>query len=468
MDRHRTMRPTLHAPALVGLAALPLVLSASQVEAQLAASDAAAAPAAQEVVSSGPTDLSHPTTTPPAATPAAYAVPARPGLGDPRAGEIPWVALQAYRRAADILGEVDPACGISWAMLAAVGQVESEHGRSGGGELGDDGVVRPAIVTRGADAAVGPMQLLPDAWKVAGVDGDGDGTRSVQDLDDAAVAAGVYLCATGADLNTPEGAEEALLTYNSSPRYVEQVLAVAARYGKGDYAVAEPPQPQTIGVRLDYGLGTPAEEKPERVARKRTDAGDEQQAEEKVFTARRSTETGSDKDEAAEKDADGELLAAAPAEKPSETATAGPTSAPEPSTEPSDGPTAASTGEPSEASQTPSGTPSETPSDTPSESPDESPAETTDHEVATVELTGEWSACDDSYCLDALPLDLTDAGEPTDPAAADFDGDGTVATLAEELEGLVGKTVALTVEEGSEPLVVVAVDGQAVRPADQD
>jgi hypothetical protein len=297
------------------------------------------------------------------------------------------------------------------------------------------------------------MQLLPDAWKVAGVDGDGDGTRSVQDLDDAAVAAGVYLCATGADLNTPEGAEEALLTYNSSPRYVEQVLAVAARYGKGDYAVAGPPQPQTIGVRLDYGLGTPAEEKPERAARKRHDADDEQQATEKVFTARRSTETDSGEDEAAEKDADGELLAAAPAEETSETATAGPTSAPEPSTEPSDEPTAASTGEPSEASQTPSETASETPSDP---------------EAATVELTGEWSACDDSYCLDALPLDLTDAGGPTDPAAADFDGDGTVATLAEELEGMIGKTVELTVEEGSEPLVVVAVDGQDVRPADQD
>lgn len=468
MDRHRTMRPTLHAPALVGLAALPLVLSASQVEAQLAASDAAAAPAAQEVVSSGPTDLSYPTTTPPAATSAAYEVPARPGLGDPRAGEIPWVALQAYRRAADILGEVDPSCGISWAMLAAVGQVESEHGRAGGGELGDDGVVRPAIVTRGADAAVGPMQLLPDAWKVAGVDGDGDGTRSVQDLDDAAVAAGVYLCATGADLNTPEGAEEALLTYNSSPRYVEQVLAVAARYDNGDYAVAEPPQPQTIGVRLDYGLGTPAEEKPERDARKRPDAGDEQQAEEKVFTARRSTETDADQDEAAEKDTNGDLLAAAPAEEPSETATAGPTSAPEPSTEPStepsDEPTAAPTGGPSEASETPSETASATPSDTPAESP----AETTDPEAATVELTGEWSACDDSYCLDALPLDLSDAGEPTGPAAADFDGDGTVATLAEELEGMIGKTVELTVEEGSEPLVVVAVDGRALRPTDQD
>jgi hypothetical protein len=460
MDRHRTMRPRLHAPALIGLAALPLALSGSQVEAQLAVSDVATAPATREVVASAPTELAYPTTTPPAVAPAEHEVPARPGLGDASAGRIPWIALQAYRRAADILGEVDPSCGISWTLLAAVGQVESEHGESGGGALGDDGVARPAIVTRGADAAVGPMQLLPEAWKMAGVDGDGDGTRSPQDLDDAAVAAGVYLCATGTDLRTPEGAEQALLAYNSSQRYVDEVLVVATRYGKGDYAVAEPPVPQTIGVLLDYGLGTPAEEQPERVVAKRPAAEDGQKAEERVYAARRSPQPGEERDKADEGERL-ELLPAAPSE-PSEPS--GPSSG-APAVE---SPDATASGTPEASPTAPTAQPAEPtaePTDEASKSPTEVPSETLAPEPVTVEVAGVWSLCGESYCLDETQLDPVEAGEPTDPAAADFDGDGTVATVAEELEGLVGQTVELAVVEGSEPLVVVEVNGDAVRPA---
>jgi hypothetical protein len=468
MDRHRTMRPRLHAPALIGLAALPLALSGSQVEAQLAVSDAATAPATREVLASAPADLAYPATTPSAVAPAEHEVPARPGLGDARADQIPWIALQAYRRAADILGEVDPSCGISWTLLAAVGQVESEHGESGGGALGDDGVARPAIVTRGADAAVGPMQLLPDAWKMAGVDGDGDGTRSPQDLDDAAVAAGVYLCATGTDLRTPEGAQKALLAYNSSQRYVDEVLVVATRYGEGDYAVAAPPVPQTIGVLLDYGLGTPAAEQPERAVATRPAAEDRQKAEEQVYTARRSPQPGSERGKADEGERL-ELLPAAPSEpaapsgpssgtaagdSPGPTASGTPEASPEPTAQPTAPPTVEPTGEPTgEASEIPT------------EGPSEGPSETSTHEPVTVEVTGVWSLCGESYCLDETQLDPVEAGEPTDPATADFDGDGIVATVAEELEGLVGQTVELAVVEGSEPLVVVAVNDDAVRPA---
>ncbi|HEX5769713.1 MAG TPA: hypothetical protein VFY11_02030, partial [Nocardioidaceae bacterium] len=463
MDRHRTMRPRLHAPALIGLAALPLALSGSQVEAQLAVSDAAAAPTTREVVASAPTDLAYPTTRPPAVAPAEHRVPARPGLGDARAGQIPWIALQAYRRAADILGEVDPSCGISWALLAAVGQVESEHGESGGGALGDDGVARPAIVTRGADAAVGPMQLVPDAWKMAGVDGDGDGTRSPQDLDDAAVAAGVYLCATGTDLRTPEGAEKALLAYNSSQRYVDEVLVVATRYDSGDYAVAEPPVPQTIGVLLDYGLGTPALEQPERMIGERPAGEDGQKVEERAYTARRSPQPDAERDKAD----DGErleLLPAAPSEpsepsapssgpavveSPEATASGTPEAGPtEPTAEPTLEPTAQPTAEPTAE---PTGAASEIPT----EGPSAGPSETSAPEPVTVQVTGVWSLCGESYCLDETQLDPAEAGEPTDPAAADFDGDGVVATVAEELEGLVGQTVELAVVEGSQPLVVV-------------
>jgi hypothetical protein len=85
-------------------------------------------------------------------------------------------------------------------------------------------------------------------------------------------------------------------------------------------------------------------------------------------------------------------------------------------------------------------------------------------EPVTVEVTGVWSLCGESYCLDETQLDPAEAGEPTDPAAADFDGDGIVATVAGELEGLVGQTVTLTVEEGTAPLVVTAVNEHPLRP----
>ncbi len=39
------------------------------------------------------------------------------------------------------------------------------------------------------------MQFIPTTWAYAGRDGDGDGEQNPHDLDDAALAAGDYLCA---------------------------------------------------------------------------------------------------------------------------------------------------------------------------------------------------------------------------------------------------------------------------------
>ena len=51
------------------------------------------------------------------------------------------------------------------------------------------------------DRAVGPMQFIPSTWSVVGVDGDSDGTRNPQDIDDAALATAVYLCSGDDDLS---------------------------------------------------------------------------------------------------------------------------------------------------------------------------------------------------------------------------------------------------------------------------
>ncbi|HET7735630.1 MAG TPA: lytic murein transglycosylase [Nocardioidaceae bacterium] len=171
---------------------------------------------------------------------------------------IPAAALAAYQRAAQVIGTADAACNLDWTLLAAIGRVESDHGRYGGNVLSADGVATPGIYgipldgTNGTqkisdtdaggfdqdtvhDRAVGPMQFIPSTWSVVGVDGDGDGKRNPQDIDDAALAAAVYLCSGSEDLSTDEGVSSAVYRYNHSDAYVELVKQIAAAYAAGDY-----------------------------------------------------------------------------------------------------------------------------------------------------------------------------------------------------------------------------------------
>jgi hypothetical protein len=104
--------------------------------------------------------------------------------------------------------------GLSWTVLAAIGQVESGHGRN----------VGPS-----AAGALGPMQFLPSTWAWAGVDGDGDGRADIMSPYDAVPAAALYLCRAGAGRG---GASlyAAIFSYNHADWYVREVLALAARY----------------------------------------------------------------------------------------------------------------------------------------------------------------------------------------------------------------------------------------------
>jgi hypothetical protein len=136
-------------------------------------------------------------------------------------------------------------CHLSVSLLAAIGQVESgnlagqridaQH-RVVPGVLGPvlDGSDYAAIPDtdngrwdghRTWDRALGPLQLLPASWRVAGMDADGDGRRDPQNVYDAAGAAMVYLCDGGRDLGTRKGLEEAVLAYNHSRDYLRLVLA---------------------------------------------------------------------------------------------------------------------------------------------------------------------------------------------------------------------------------------------------
>ncbi len=194
---------------------------------------------------------------------------------------IPAAALAAYQRAETVINSADPSCRLSWQLIAAIGRVESDHGRYGGNTLDDDGVATPGIfgialdgsrntqVIRDTDdgqydadakwdRAVGPMQFIPSTWSVVGVDGDNDGKRNPQDIDDAALASAVYLCSGDDDLSRVVGQRAAIYRYNHSDDYVDLVLSFMRAYLSGDFTsvpngvsgagyfapVKEPRQPQ--------------------------------------------------------------------------------------------------------------------------------------------------------------------------------------------------------------------------------
>ena len=176
----------------------------------------------------------------------------------PRANGIPSAALTAYQRAQTVINAADTACHLPWQLVAAIGRVESDHGRVDGSRLDSSGLASPAIHgipldgSRGTariddtdaglldgdvrfDRAVGPMQFIPSTWSVVGVDADGDAERNPQDIDDASLATAVYLCSGDDDLATDAGRRSSVFRYNHSQAYVDLVLAFYDAYVAGVY-----------------------------------------------------------------------------------------------------------------------------------------------------------------------------------------------------------------------------------------
>ncbi|QFY11498.1 transglycosylase SLT domain-containing protein [Nonomuraea phyllanthi] len=106
--------------------------------------------------------------------------------------------------------------GLSWTVLAAIGQVESGHGRNNG----------PSSA-----GALGPMQFMPATWKHYGVDGDGDGKSDIWSPYDAVPGAANYLCANGAGQGG-EKLRKAIWFYNHSWDYVNKVMGIAEAYAR--------------------------------------------------------------------------------------------------------------------------------------------------------------------------------------------------------------------------------------------
>jgi len=172
-------------------------------------------------------------------------------LGD----RIPAVALDAYRTASAAAPGVADGCEVDWRVLAAIGKVESDHGRVGEERtLSRDGTIRPPI--RGAaldgtagrqaihdtdggvldgdslwDRAMGPLQFIPTTWSELGRDGNRDGHADPDNLYDAALTAVAHLCTREpGDYARRADLRRALISYNASERYANEVLGWVDRY----------------------------------------------------------------------------------------------------------------------------------------------------------------------------------------------------------------------------------------------
>jgi cell wall-associated NlpC family hydrolase len=143
------------------------------------------------------------------------AVAGSPSLNAQR--DIPAAYLPLYQAAAD-------SCpGLPWSVLAAIGKVESDHGRS----------TAPGVTSAANSAgAAGPMQIgiggkAGNTFAGYAVDADGGGP-DVYNPADAVFTAANYLCRNGA----AKGADvaKAVFAYNHADWYVTKVLAIASGY----------------------------------------------------------------------------------------------------------------------------------------------------------------------------------------------------------------------------------------------
>lgn len=192
-------------------------------------------------------------------------------------------ALNAYLNAEATLAAVSPNCHVSWRTIAAIASVESVHGEYGGGRLDADGRPAEPIIgisldgrtvdnygnttanlpdTDGGrydgdpthDRAVGPLQFIPQSWERWRLDADGDGETDPQDIDDAALSAGAYLCNYGS-LRGWDTWAIAVFGYNHSGAYVNSVKGSLDRIQR--IRLPEFDGDELLRQRIPYGNWVP-------------------------------------------------------------------------------------------------------------------------------------------------------------------------------------------------------------------
>ncbi len=164
--------------------------------------------------------------------------------------------------------------GIDWAVLAAIGKIECDHGR-----LKASGCNPPGTMNKAG--ATGPMQFLGSTWRAGtpsmtvprigpptstssegyAADGDGDGVADVWNPADAIAGAAWLLLANGAPADYPRS----LYAYNRANWYVDAVLAKAKEY-RGAFAPGASGGARVVlgwavarVGRFSYSLGPPTD-----------------------------------------------------------------------------------------------------------------------------------------------------------------------------------------------------------------
>ncbi|HET6191137.1 MAG TPA: NlpC/P60 family protein, partial [Trebonia sp.] len=177
---------------------------------------------------------------------------AQPAVSTEAANSIPANYLKWFQR-------VGLQYNVPWTILAGIGKVESDDGRT---KL--PGVTEATVAN--AFGAAGPMQIgignasgnqwggapvHPASEVVNGVatDEDGDGTASVYDPADAIAGAAKYLVAHGAQ----QSPAAAIFAYNHASWYVQEVLQWASTYAAGGFTIADTNQPANAGLAAAVG-----------------------------------------------------------------------------------------------------------------------------------------------------------------------------------------------------------------------
>lgn len=387
---------------------------------------------------------------------------------------LPADASTAYRLAAEVVRIADPSCGLDWSVLAGIGALESGHGAHAprSVDAGPDTDAGRLDADPDRDRPVGPLGFLPATWSVVGVDADGDGVRSPESLDDAALAAAVLLCGAPGSLSDPAGAREALRRFNPSAAYGQTVLALATRYTAAEAATSVPSAPAASAASAATTLFARelASDAPSSV---RPASGDPAGSLVQTATLSPAAPTSvtwtpapaPDREPTAEP-------AAGPVAAPETGTPAMPTTpVPDPSASPSlpdslptDLPPSQPTPPtPTEPTAGPTGAPAGG-SDVPVAEPSGDPTASAAQAPTPVQLEGVLTSVDGQWWLDQRLLDVGDETWLAAPALSDLDGDGTLGSNQDELSGLVDTPVVMTVLFGSSPSVVVAVNGLPYTP----
>ncbi|MCZ2525682.1 lytic transglycosylase domain-containing protein [Streptomyces sp. HB2AG] len=201
---------------------------------------------------------------------------AAPEAGAAGSSGVPATVLGAYRRTETVMARAVPGCNLPWELLAAIGKVESGHARNG--RVTADGTAAPAILgpqlngdgfasipdTDGGrydgdtayDRAVGPMQFIPSTWASWGADGNADGVRDPNNIHDATLGAGLYLCADGRNLARAADLDRAVLGYNHSSEYLATVKSWLGFYETGVHRIPDTGATGPVGIGVGTGVGT--------------------------------------------------------------------------------------------------------------------------------------------------------------------------------------------------------------------